>query len=236
MKRRMFKLALFLHLGTIVNISVAWSIAWWGDPPTSFAPRDPVTEVDRDWWLAHRPSEAVGEPTARITSQKIGMTEVQMRNIEKDETGSSANSNGIIFQSFQRRIGLPLPTFEYSYWTRADQRPVQVDKSIWKLTIPGTRQSVIHYHEQAVLAFEFKIPNCRSCARGIPYRVQPLGFVVNTLTYALLCYLVIGVVGGWMRSNVKKARRYIGKCPTCGYNLLGKFEQGCPECGWRRGN
>ena len=158
-----------------------------------------------------------------------------MRNIELDETGSQVSRKGTIFQSFRRQIGLPLPTVEYSYWTRVDQRPVQVDNSIWKLTLPGTRQSLVHYHKQAVLAFEFKIPNCRSCARALPYRVQPLGFVANSLTYALLCYFVIGVIGGWMRSNVKKARRYIGKCPTCGYNLLGKFEQGCSECGWGRG-
>lgn len=234
MNRRLFKLALFLFLGAIVNISIAWSIAWWGEPPTSFAPRDPVSEDDRNWWMEYRPSEAVGVPTVSIAASSIGVAEVEMRNLELNETGSPASSTGTIFQSFRRRIGLPLPTVEYSYWTRVDQWPVQVDNSLWMLSLPGTRQSLVHYHKQAVLAFEFKIPNCRSCARGIPYRVQPLGFVVNTLVYALLCYLVIGVIGGWMRANVIRARRYIGKCPTCGYNLLGKFEQGCPECGWGR--
>ena len=234
MKRRLFKLVVFLLLGAVVNVAVAWSIAWWGDPPTSFSPRDPVTEDDRYWWLAHRPSEAVVEPTVRGAASSIGVAEVEMRNIESDETRRPFSRKGPIFQSFRRRIGLPLPTVEYSYWTRVDRRPVQVDNSIWMLKLPGAKLSVVHYHTQGVLAFEFKIPNCRSCASALPYRVLPLGLVVNTLVYALPCYLVIGLIGSWLRAYKREARRYIGNCPSCGYNLLGKFEQGCPECGWRR--
>ena len=29
-------------------------------------------------------------------------------------------------------------------------------------------------------------------------------------------------------------RRRFGKCPQCGYDLHGKIDAGCPECGWRR--
>lgn len=30
----------------------------------------------------------------------------------------------------------------------------------------------------------------------------------------------------------RRNRLAIGRCPGCGYNLLGKFDSGCPECGW----
>ena len=45
----------------------------------------------------------------------------------------------------------------------------------------------------------------------------------------LLCadaYLLLG----W-RQQSRLAR---GRCPNCGYNLRGKLDAGCPECGWGR--
>ncbi len=36
-----------------------------------------------------------------------------------------------------------------------------------------------------------------------------------------------------LRSAWRKRRAL---CPTCGYNLRGAFDAGCPECGWRRDN
>ena len=244
MKRRLFKLAIFLLLGAVVNVAVAWSIAWWGDSLGSFTPHDPVSQDDRKWWMVHRPSEAVGEPAVSFDASVFGMAELEMQNIELYGTYRRNSIEGPIFQSVRRRIGIPLPTVEYSYWTREVPRPspfnkqtFQVDQSIWEHIFPTPSQSIIHYHSQGVLAFENNRPNNKSGARGLPYKVLALGFVVNSLAYALVCYLVFCVIGsiiGWMRANIGAARRYAGLCPKCRYNLRGDFSAGCPECGWGR--
>jgi tRNA(Ile2) C34 agmatinyltransferase TiaS len=35
-------------------------------------------------------------------------------------------------------------------------------------------------------------------------------------------------------SPVRIWRRRSGRCPRCSYDLRGKLDHGCPECGWRR--
>lgn len=64
----------------------------------------------------------------------------------------------------------------------------------------------------------------------IPVGVKWLGLCIDTLLWAALLWtLFFGP--GFLR---RVARRRKGRCLTCGYDLRGIFEGGCPECGWRR--
>jgi hypothetical protein len=67
--------------------------------------------------------------------------------------------------------------------------------------------------------------------RGIPARVLPLGFALNTL-------LAAGVLLG-VTETIGLARRRLrsrkGLCPPCGYDRRGlHVEAACPECGTER--
>ena len=64
----------------------------------------------------------------------------------------------------------------------------------------------------------------------LPLRPLPVGFVINTLVYAAMWYVVFQLVGR-ARSQV---RRHYGHCPKCGYDLQHQLGKGCSECGWRR--
>ena len=67
------------------------------------------------------------------------------------------------------------------------------------------------------------------------YRTLPLrpiwpGFLINTLFYATILWL--------LAFGPFAARRFIrnkqGRCIKCGYDLRGSSGGGCPECGWGR--
>ncbi len=66
----------------------------------------------------------------------------------------------------------------------------------------------------------------------LPLRPLAFGFLTNTVCYAVLTWPISRLPG--VLSRRRRQRR--GRCPTCGYDLRGNLEHGCPECGWRRGD
>jgi hypothetical protein len=65
-------------------------------------------------------------------------------------------------------------------------------------------------------------------SRAIPYRPRPLGFLVNTLFYAMILG-VLGVLGLGPIMLVRWHRIRRGRCPKCGYPA-GSSDV-CTECG-----
>lgn len=68
-----------------------------------------------------------------------------------------------------------------------------------------------------------------------PWRRLPLiplfpGFIYNTLIYGL-AFLICWDFSLEFCSHRRKCR---GHCPKCNYDLLGKLDNGCSECGWNR--
>lgn len=64
----------------------------------------------------------------------------------------------------------------------------------------------------------------------LPRRFLWRGVILDTLFYSVLIgLLLVGTSQG--RARLRRAR---GRCPKCGYDLRGRLEEGCPECGWRR--
>ena len=66
--------------------------------------------------------------------------------------------------------------------------------------------------------------------RVVPISPIFLGFLVNTLFYAAILWLLIP--GPFVLRRLIRMKR--GRCPKCGYDFRGKHDAGCPECGWNR--
>lgn len=66
--------------------------------------------------------------------------------------------------------------------------------------------------------------------RSLPYLPRWTGLIVDTLFFAILWLPFLippRSVRAWWRMRK-------GRCPRCGYDLLGDLAGGCSECGWRR--
>lgn len=58
-------------------------------------------------------------------------------------------------------------------------------------------------------------------------------FVLDTAAFGAAWYLLLA--GPHLLHLVRRRHRLRrGRCPSCGYDLLGKLPEGCPECGWGR--
>ena len=68
----------------------------------------------------------------------------------------------------------------------------------------------------------------------LPLRPEWPWFLVNTLFYAIILWLLIP--GPFVVRRFIRVKR--GRCPKCGYDLRGQPPEvgaaGCPECGWNR--
>ncbi len=58
-------------------------------------------------------------------------------------------------------------------------------------------------------------------------RIVWFGFVVNTLFYAAIMWLLI--LGAFALRRVSRRKR--GLCVACGYDLRHADHEACPECG-----
>ena len=65
----------------------------------------------------------------------------------------------------------------------------------------------------------------------LPLRPMWPGFVVNTIVFAIIAYLMLALVGGGIAMLRVSQRQRKGLCSTCGYDLAGLTGGRCPECG-----
>jgi hypothetical protein len=84
-------------------------------------------------------------------------------------------------------------------------------------------------HWQGAVASASSLPTNPSIERVLPMGVAWLGLAINTLFWSALCALPMLFLAGR-----RSLRRHRGRCPACGYDLLGHLAAGCTECGWRR--
>lgn len=67
-----------------------------------------------------------------------------------------------------------------------------------------------------------------------PFRPSWAGITLNSVSYGVIVWM-LGIAVGWLRRTLRlRASRLKQCCPQCRYDLCGRFEDGCPECGWNR--
>ncbi|MEE9128820.1 MAG: hypothetical protein V3T84_02295 [Phycisphaerales bacterium] len=207
MKRRLTKLVLFLVLGAIVNVAVAWGCltSYWYSERSPWSSDDP--RIDLTWLSIDR------IPTYAQTSHD-----------EDDAFGVVENSYGVLSPTTPRdwflycvriRCGLPMLAID---GVRFD--PLDLGDSVQGITFIGDT-----YHFSAVPVGGSDTENW-----FLPLRPIWPGFAINTVFYAALLWLL--TFGLFAVRRVIRRKR--GHCINCGYDLRGDFSAGCPECGWQR--
>ena len=213
MRRRLFTLAIFLLLGAVVNVAVAWGVALGSKRYLSTMHSHPA-------WRTKRVLEHEG--WMLYTQARIGTVRAMAH---RPYTDSAATATKVPAGSFPRWCSIrELPALRPA--SRATEGAWEV-QSDWAYGWP----CVSMWHQFA--GHNRLWPGSSSAylwGRHLPMRIVWFGFVVNTLFYAAIMWLLI--LGAFALRRVSRRKR--GLCVACGYDLRGNLEHGCPECGWRR--
>ncbi len=230
MKRIAIKLV-FLLLGAVVNIAVAWGCVLWS-PMTGYGVRA-VTESDRqqaqryravidaEYWDASRGLGYAGEVVDLRTKLT---TSVQVLGLIRDweAAGYPAQDHWSLPPFSQRyRAGWPMIALSGERWFLPldsvqdyQSRPMPTKERIQLVSSIAIPDRFAHE------IFDFGV--------GFPLPIRPsLGFLMNTVLYAAVLWLLLSAPFA-ARRLIRKQR---GRCVRCGYDLRHAEHEVCPECG-----
>ena len=211
MKRRLTKLVLFLLLGAIINIAVAWGCAVLLDGQKA-------TDVDRGADATDHGNLEVFL-WRRFGTQRVDLFLYQREVAEAELTASQVlpqwcrERAQVVAKDFPQVLLAHGPVFQARGW------PLPV---LWQDFDVRPNGRVIHG------SLDVGLPDFNSDSRSP--RQLPLipiwpGFAINTIFYAAIL-LLLCAAPGWARRRIR-ARR--GQCPACAYPV--GVSEVCTECG-----
>ena len=234
MKRRLFTLALFLLLGAILNVAVAWGCATWSALKLVSRPLvGPPTEVDQRWWQQVVPAGAAPRADAVWRSRGFGCDSLMILGDRSGESFQEDPSGYTLFFSVNAKIDQA--TLVRSGWPWRGGAGERWDLGISLGTsIPMVGHKVKTWRDAdlqtSAVSFDRLTWLVGSSFRLLPLRPIWPGFALNTLFYATILWPLIG--GPFALRRVIRRKR--GLCVSCGYDLRHADHNACPECGWRR--
>ena len=205
MKRLAFKLVVFLLLGAVVNVGVAWGCATWSRAGTSI---DSLNSVEMAaLWNEHTADKRSDNWEPRVTDvgprwTGFGATKTEIGDRRYVNGGWIRSGGGII-------RGLTIT--EHGWPTRCVRETSRLDTLtiIYRVSFPPAPPDWGQWFNDRLESI-----------------VWP-GFLINTLFYAVVLWLL------WSAPFAARRliRRKRGRCVKCGYDLRGAEHELCPECG-----
>ncbi len=204
MKRRLTKLVVFLLLGAIVNIALAWGCTFWSrrEPVSASLGWMLVLESDVVAWKRFKPADVSAKPFRSIRITGFGIYFLTMEGSRLDEVPLTLR---VV------EAGWPVRSMRGLKWAPTENDAV----ATFVASIPLNTVPIKHHR--------YPGNNLLPLAAIWP------GFTINTLFYAAILWLPFGPFQ--LRRYVRVKR---GHCIKCGYDLRGAEHEVCPECGYRR--
>ena len=220
---RLRVILLFLLLGAIVNVAVAWGLSYWieGRAIDSRVSIGGVFTQSKDW-MSFTHNRAVG--LAQILwSAGFDIPSLRERRITKMPPSWSSVLN---MDRFHRPPESPQETFPF--WAEQASGLPFLSMS-WSLQDSYSNVFDSHDFTRTALRFPDVTPRWfgRSEIRALPLLPIWSGFLFNTCFYTGLLWACF--IGPF--AIRRKIRRKRGLCLKCGYDLQGVDHTHCPECG-----
>jgi len=206
MKRWLFKLALFLIFGAIVNVAVAWLLARFSS--AAFDRSINSLREARGWAV----DKGIADPL--ITSYYgLGIHWVVVNKQVSTTLMYGVQEPVYDYAGMEVHAGWPFVAMYEQSWIDDTTNPSY--KRIYRTSV-GLQSEATGYG--AAIA---------------PLRPLPLypalpGFLINTVFYAALLWL-LALAPFTARRIIRRKR---GHCIKCGYDLRGTEHERCPECGY----
>ena len=249
-KRRLIKLVVFLLLGGILNIAVAWGCAYWVKFDWRMAGRQGGYDHFAGWGL---PSDNVDTGRfagytvsryQRFGSQRVSVFHSYVYDGSPGKTTIGFNdiipqwARGFLdIHEFHTDESIDFRSEANKYFAIADGRGWPC-LSLWggmKLPKGGTvyssggRSILLIEQRYWIIPLEPASPRSALTDFRLLLPLQPLwpGFAINTAFYAAILWLL--TLGPFTARRFIRRRR--GHCIKCGYDLRGAEHEQCPECG-----
>ena len=211
MKRRLFKLAVFLLLGAILNVAVAWGCAQFTPGPLI---KQELRDPDFSIWRVQMRTGWPSEPYHRLSATAFGIRyEVMSGRI--DFANASAPPGWLKGIYKEWRDGWPLQCLARHTWLSFGKN------------IPSRYGFAAGKEERGLVVLPESGMFAGLRDRRLPIEPVWPGFAINTIFYVALLWML------WLSPFV--VRRFIrhkrGLCINCGYDLRGAEHEVCPECG-----
>jgi hypothetical protein len=194
MKRRATKVVLFLLLGAIVNVAVAWACHLTLEERSAESLTRKPTQSEIEWWRQQKPAAFVAEPYGVVEWRRPGRTTVTLTQNALEGFVATFGDRCQLLRS-----GWPCPSMEQFSWN-SPAKAIAVNADA--MLIPPTWQ------------WPF-------AERNLPLRPHWPGFIVNTLVYALTLWIFFAALGR-MRRMIRRRRGLcpacaypVGQSPTC---------------------
>jgi hypothetical protein len=235
LRKRLLKLGVFLLLGVIVNVAVAWGCAAYIDSVSRFS--GVIEESTNDRFLLHFVSDGmatgvvhsyVNYDSRRYEVPSIPTTTLPHWYVDRQIVWNVPISKGFHFW----QVAWGWPFLSLSSWFDVHTERIELP--------PGTKPH--SFRMDHVVDPRWGIPmsfvsadsdpsNPMNVGPGRP-RIAPLrpiwpGLAINTIFYATILWLL------WIaRARVRRfirIRRH--RCPACGYEIAAGVGPRCSECG-----
>jgi len=229
----------FLLLGAIVNVTVAWGIAIgpvdWGQAYVGLQYYE-QWGLDRRLYIRTMIHRLPGEIRLSQYEARISLSRFLLLPAPIDEADFRALlptwsrvAAGEPFEEFERQDRADYKLVDYSEY--ASGWPAFSLRYYGPIYLVGAESSGVYDESQMTGYFHPTLP-WKMVMRGyrseFPCRPIWPGFAINTVLYAVILWLLaLGPV-----TARRMIRRRRGRCIRCGYNLRGHSEDDvCPECG-----
>ena len=230
MKRRLTKLVVFLLLGAILNVAVAWGCAIWSpiaDIPSvkasEFTPRDGELPFPQDWLALPDNGNA---RLVRYGSRSHG---IGFRSINNSWSNAWLGVHKMFpdVALYEHVAGWPFRSMRCDGYFRFMRYAESYERRNTLTWSGGIRAPRILSPRSMQQLGVFTHP------RPLPLRPTWPGFAINTVFYAAILWLL--TLGPFTARRIIRCKR--GLCINCGYDLPGASGGGgggggvCPECG-----